>query len=319
MPEDDAGAAPAAEAGKRWPAREYEVGREKIREYADVLGCEPGIHRDHEAAREAGFRAAVAPPTFAAVYVARSLAEALFAPESGIFEPELGLAGYRFVQRRQRFRWHEPVCSGDRVSTVATLVDADDRDGARYRTFESESVNQHGELVLQGRYEGVVPALSGASGRSGRSDRSDGNGGEDPDDAPAGLRTGDRFPDFRATPDRYAAQRYAGASGDFTPFHLDAELARAIGLPGIILHGLYTYGLLARGLLEPFDGDPRALQSLAARFRRPAVPEAELALRGRVEGADEDRITVSCALEQGGREVLSEGIAELAPIGSRRG
>ena len=224
------------------------------------------------------------------------------------------------MQRRQRFRWHEPVCSGDRISTVATLVDADDRDGARYRTFESESVNQDGELVLQGRYEGVVPALSGASGRSGRSDRSDGNGGEDPDDARRRPADGRSLPRFQGHP-RSLCRRSATRAprGDFTPFHLDAELARAIGLPGIILHGLYTYGLLARGLLEPFDGDPRALQSLAARFRRPAVPEAELALRGRVEEADEDRITVSCALEQDGREVLSEGIAELAPIGSRRG
>jgi acyl dehydratase len=322
VPEDDAGSAPVAEVGKRWPAREYEVGREKIREYADVLGCEREIHRDHEAAREAGFRAAVAPPTFAAVYVARSLAEALFAPESGIFEPELGLAGYRFVQRRQRFRWHEPVCSGDRISTVATLVDADDRDGARHRAFESESVNQDGDLVLEGRYEGVVPALSGDKGRSGgsgRSDRSVPKRGEAPLDGPAGLRAGDRFPEFRVTPDRYAAQRYAGASGDFTPFHLDPELARAIGLPGIILHGLYTYGLLARGLLEPFDGDPRGLRSLAARFRRPAVPEAELVLRGRVEEAGEEGITVACAVEQEGREVLSEGIAELVLSDRRRG
>ena len=176
-----------------------------------------------------------------------------------------------------------------------------------------------GELVLQGRYEGVVPALSGASGRRVVRIARTGTGGEDPDDAPAGLRPGDRFPDFRVTPDRYAAQRYAGASRDFTPFHLDAELARAIGLPGIILHGLYTYGQLARGLLEPFDGDPRALRSLAARFRRPAVPERELAVRGRSRRLTRIGSRSPARSSQDGREVLSEGIAELAPIGSRRG
>jgi acyl dehydratase len=314
LPGDAAGAAPAAEVGKRWPARQYEVGREKIREYADVLGCERRIHHDHEAAREAGFRAAVAPPTFAAVYVARSLAEALFAPESGIFDPELGLAGYRFVQRRQRFRWHEPICAGDRISTVAELVDADDRDGARYRTFASESVNQRGDLVLEGRYEGVVPALDRSSGRSQHPGRPEPDAGGDRDDGPVGLGAGERFPEFRVTPDRYAAQRYAGASGDFTPFHLDPELARAIGLPGIILHGLYTYGLLARGLLEPFDGDPRPLRSLEARFRRPAVPEQELVVTGMVEQAAGKRIEVACAVSQEGREVISEGYAELEPL-----
>ena len=307
---DDPGS--SASVGKQWPAQDYEVGREKIREYADVLGFDGPVHRDHESARAAGFRAAVAPPPFAAVYVARSLAGAMFDPESGIFEPELGLAGYRFVQRRQHFRWHEPVCSGDRISTIARLVEAEDRDGARYRTFESESVNQFGTPVLSGRYQGVVPALRDPSQPRPRSaaigsteaKAAVGSGS-------TGLGPGDLYPAYSVIPDRYAAQRYAGASGDFTPFHLDPELARAIGLPGIILHGLYTYGQLARGLLEPFGGDPRALRSLSVRFRRPSVPEAELVMRGRVDEVEGNRISVSCAMEQSGREVLSEGEAEL--------
>ena len=298
--------------GKRWPAQEYEVGREKVREYADVLGCGSALHLDHDAARHAGFRAAVAPPTFAAVYVARSLAGAMFDPASGIFDPEEGLAGYRFVQRRQHFEWLEPVCSGDRISTVASLAEAEDRDGARYRTFESESVNQLGELVLRGRYQGVVPALRPPGGSRPPS----------PPDEPGesagatgitGLEPGDAYPEFRVTPDRYAAQRYAGASGDFTPFHLDAELAKAIGLPGIILHGLYTYGQLAHGLLEPFGGDPRALHSLGARFRRPSVPESELVMTGRVESAADGTLVVACSMAQGGKDVLTEGRATLSP------
>ena len=122
-----------------------------------------------------------------------------------------------------------------------------------------------------------------------------------------------RLPGVPRHPDRYAAQRYAGASGDFTPFHLDADLARAIGLPGIILHGLYTYGQLAHGLLEPLGGDPRALRSLGARFRRPSVPESELTMTGRVESADGDLIRVACSMAQGGRDVLTEGEAVLMP------
>ena len=301
-----------AAVGTEWPATAYEVGREKIREYADALAIAAPIHRDHEAARAAGFRAVIAPPVFAAVYVARSLAGAMFDPRSGIFDPDLGLAGYRFVQRRQELRWHEPVCAGDAIATVARLTAADDRDGARYRTFESESVNQDGQLVLTGRYQGVVPSLEPRKG------------GSQPEPAPApeaapgagtGHAPGERIPEYRITPDRYASQRYAGASGDFTPFHLDAELARAIGLPGIILHGLYTYGQLAHGLLEPFGGDPRVLRSLAARFRRPAVPERELAVAGVVTAADGPRVEVACAVSQDGREVVSAGeaVLELPP------
>lgn len=319
---------PAA-VGREWPATGYEVGREKIREYADALTIDAAIHRDHDAARAAGFRAAVAPPTFAAVYVARSLAAAMFDPASGIFDPAEGLAGYRFVQRRQWFRWHEPVCSGDRIETVARLAAAEEADGARYRTFTSESVNQAGELVLEGRYEGVVPARGGGerkprpAGTVGEATRAAGAaasrtvrdaGSAVPGTATvAGFAAGDRWPELRITPDRYAPHRYAGASLDFTPFHLDAELARAIGLPGIILHGLYTYAQLARALLAPFGSDPRALRSLGARFRRPAAPERELVVSGAVAAAAGDHLEVACAVSQDGREVLSEGIAELAP------
>lgn len=314
-----------AAVGKRWPATSYEVGREKIREYAGALGLDAPIHQDHDAARAAGFRAAVAPPVFAAVYVARSLAAAMFDPESGIFDPAAGLAGYRFVQRRQWFRWHEPVCAGDRIETVARLVAAEDADGARYRTFESKSANQDGALVLEGRYEGVVPAPGGGKRRSepaapvGEAVRAVGSAaatraageGAAAGGSVAGLAVGDAWPELRLTPDRYAPHRYAGASLDFTPFHLDADLARAIGLPGIILHGLYTYAQLARALLTPYGSDPRALRSLGARFRRPAVPERELIITGKVTAAADDRREVACAVSQDGREVISEGMAEL--------
>ncbi len=122
------------------------------------------------------------------------------------------------------------------------------------------------------------------------------------------------------TPDRYAPVRYAGASGDFTPFHLDAELARALGLPGVILHGLYTYAQLARALVAAYGGDPRVLPRLAARFRRPAVPERELvaeAWETREQGGD---VTLAGRVTQDGRPVLAgrggDGAAKVDSITS---
>jgi acyl dehydratase len=314
----------SAAVGKEWPATSYEVGREKIREYAAALAIDAGIHRDHDVARAAGFRAVVAPPAFAAVYDARSLAGAMFDPGSGIFDPAEGLAGYRFVQRRQEFRWHEPVCAGDRIETVARLVAAEDTGGARYRSFESKSVNGDGELILEGRYEGVVPArgrsaadrLPREAGPVGETIRAAGSAAAwAPRGAASvgGFAAGDSFPELRITPDRWAPHRYAGASLDFTPFHLDADLAKAIGLPGIILHGLYTYGQLAHGLLAPFGSDPRVLRSLGARFRRPAVPERELLVTGTVAAVTGEGVEIACAVQQDNREVISEGVAELVP------
>lgn len=299
--------------GKTWPTQDYEVGREKIREYAGAIGSAAPIHFEPDAARAAGFDAVVAPSTFAAVYVARPLAGALFDPEVGVFDPAVGLAGYRFVQRAQRWEWGVPVQSGDVITTEASLADGEDRNGAIYRTFASVSHNQRGEVVLRGTYEGVVPGPKkdggpknkGPEGASPREPGPEWDGTWPP-------TPGSTLPAFNFTPDKYAPVRYAGASGDFTPFHLDPDLARAFGLDGVILHGLYTFAQLARGVLAPFGDDPRALRSLAARFRRPAFPERELTVSGTFTEAGSTGGRMECAVSQGGKEVLSDGVAELA-------
>lgn len=285
--------------GRRWPPHAYEVGREKIREYAAAIGAESPIHREHAAARELGYPAVVAPPTFAAVYVAVPLAAVMFDPAVGVYDPAVGLAGYRLVLRTQEWEWGEPVCSGERITTVAGLEDAGERDGAAFRVFSTESRNEAGELVCTGRYEGVVPGPR-------RGKRSGARVNEAPE---AGAF--EEMPPLRITPDRWAAVRYAGASGDFTPFHLDAEFARAIGLPGVILHGLYTYAQLARALVDAHGGDPRVLAGLSARFRRPAVPERELVATARVTGREGGFVRLAGEVSQDGREVLDRAVASV--------
>ena len=201
---------------------------------------------------------------------------------------------------------------------MPALAGAEDRDGARYRTLRVR-VGQ----PAPGRSSSRVATRASSRRPSEAARRSRKPAGRRRTSRSAAADAGgrvsrpeSRFPSFRITPDRYAPHRYAGASLDFTPFHLDADLARAIGLPGIILHGLYTYGQLAHGLLEPFGGDPRVLRALAARFRRPAVPEHELLSRERRRVAG-DRVEVACAVHQDGREVITEGVAGLdCPAGA---
>ena len=78
---------------------------------------------------------------------------------------------------------------------------------------------------------------------------------------------------MRVTPDRYVTYRYAGASGDFNPIHLDDEFARSVGLPGKILHGMWTMAQVARA-----QGDGRNLRSLSVQFRGMGVPEQEITI-----------------------------------------
>ena len=94
------------------------------------------------------------------------------------------------------------------------------------------------------------------------------------------------------TPDKYLPHRYAGASGDFNPIHIDPEFARQVGLPGNILHGLWMMAQVARANAQLADGDPRALKRLSVQFRGMGFPEQELVVSGTVKEADGDRVVV---------------------------
>jgi acyl dehydratase len=135
--------------GKEWPAVDYEVGREKIREYANAVGETNPVHHDPEAARAAGFRNVVAPPMFCVVYSAPAVGP-------GILDPEVGINLAAMVHGGQEFTWGEPVCAGDTVTTQAKLVDVSERNGMGFYVFESVSTNQDGAETVRGTWTDIV-------------------------------------------------------------------------------------------------------------------------------------------------------------------
>src|SRR5215218_417185 len=106
------------------------------------------------------------------------------------------------------------------------------------------------------------------------------------------LSEGDQIAEIRVTPDKYLPHRYAGASGDFNPIHIDPEFAKAVGLPNTILHGLYMMGLAARAATEAAGGEPRSLKRLSVQFRGMGAPETEIFGSGTVTSVDGDRATI---------------------------
>jgi 3-hydroxybutyryl-CoA dehydratase len=126
------------------------------------------------------------------------------------------------------------------------------------------------------------------------------------------LKAGDSIPEFRVTPDKYLPHRYAGASGDFNPIHIDPEFARAVGLPGNILHGLWMMAQVARGNSQLADGDPRALKRLSVQFRGMGFPEQELVVSGTVKEAGNGRMLIDTVAAQGENQVIRNAQAELA-------
>lgn len=126
----------------------------------------------------------------------------------------------------------------------------------------------------------------------------------------ATLQPGDALPDLVVTPDRHLTIRYAGASGDFNPIHIDEEFARAVGLPGRILHGLWTMAQVARAQTEAAGG-PATLRSLSVQFRGMGLPEEELRVRSTVREVQESVATVDAVAAQGDNEIVRAAVAEL--------
>jgi acyl dehydratase len=124
------------------------------------------------------------------------------------------------------------------------------------------------------------------------------------------MRAGDELPELKVTPDRYLTVRYAGASGDFNPIHIDDDFARQVGLPGKILHGLWTMAQVARAQTEAAGG-PDALKRLSVSFRGMGVPERELTVRGTVAKVEDGVATVHAVAEQDGRAIIRNAEAEL--------
>ena len=135
--------------GKEFPPHEYEVGREKIREYANAVGETNPVYFDRQAATDAGFRDVVAPPMFAVVYSAGSVGPP-------IFDQEVGIDFMRMVHGGQEFVWGEPVCAGDVITTTTTFKDFSEKDGRKFYVFESVSKNQEGQEVVRGTWTNIV-------------------------------------------------------------------------------------------------------------------------------------------------------------------
>jgi acyl dehydratase len=120
---------------------------------------------------------------------------------------------------------------------------------------------------------------------------------------------GDPF-ELSVTPDRYLTVRYAGASGDFNPIHIDDEFARSVGLPGRILHGLWSMAQVARAHTEAFGG-PESLAALAVQFRGLGLPEKEMVVRGTVTEVGEDELRTKAEAIQDGTRIVRNALGEI--------
>jgi acyl dehydratase len=116
--------------------------------------------------------------------------------------------------------------------------------------------------------------------------------------------------ELRVTPDPYLTIRYAGASGDFNPIHIDEEFARQVGLPGRILHGLWTMAQVARAVTDA-AGSPDKLKRMSVEFRGIGRIGEEIVVTGTVRDVSDGIAIIDSQAEQGGRRIIRNGEAEV--------
>ncbi|MGI8863972.1 MAG: MaoC/PaaZ C-terminal domain-containing protein [Solirubrobacteraceae bacterium] len=123
------------------------------------------------------------------------------------------------------------------------------------------------------------------------------------------LKPGDTI-ELTVTPDPYVTVRYAGASGDFNPIHIDEEFAQQVGLPGRILHGLWTMAQVARAQTEAAGG-PETLKRLSVQFRGMGRLSEPISVTGTVREVDGNTAIVDAQAEQSGHRIIRNAVAEL--------
>ena len=124
------------------------------------------------------------------------------------------------------------------------------------------------------------------------------------------MKPGDELDELKVTPDKYLTVRYAGASGDYNPIHIDEDFARQVGLPSRILHGLWTMSQVARAQTEA-GGGPHSLKRLSVQFRGMGLPEREIRVTSTVREVAGDIATIDTVAEQDDKQIIRNAEAEI--------
>lgn len=274
----------------------YEIGREKIKEFAKAVKADASLFED------------LIPPTFPVVYSTRLLSDILY-------DKEMKLNLKKLVHGEQVFAYHKPVKIGDTITSKAKVEKIFQKGSHDFIVFKVDSFNQNNELACESTWTLVVRggndtdfslqekvAMKISSMLAYFRSEPDHNGSE-----PVKFEKKDNGElEMQVTIDKYMPQVYAGASGDFNAIHLDARLGRKVGLGTYILHGMATMAMGANLALK--ECELKAIKKYRTRFSAPVKPFDVLTYKGKKDG---NKFTFT-AKNQNGEDVLSMSELELA-------
>lgn len=239
-------------AGKTYPAVEVKITAEQIAEYASASGDANPAHREGPDQ--------VASAVFPVVPAFAEMGRVTTDPELNVENPLM------IVHGEQRFVYHRPIRPGDVLTLVPSLEAVEDKGkGATFTTKVAATdadgqpvVDQYAVIFVRGAGSGEKPAETSSK----------------TNEPPS---RGDLIASFTSHVAEDMPSRYAPASGDHNPIHLDPAVAQMVGLPGVINHGLGTLSLVAGGLVGHLAaGDVGGLSELAVRFTDMVFPGSDL-------------------------------------------
>ena len=281
-------------AGKTYPPVTTEVTCEALQKYARAYSDENVRYFDPSLAS-----GIVAPPMFNAVVTWLALITV-------ISDPELRVDLMRLLHRSQDMHFFAPLRPLDQISATATISSIESGTAGETITIRLEALNHRHQFVSRTHFEALI---------RGRRER---NGAL----SSPGTMTPSREPllTVSQTIDRDQAVRYADASGDRNPIHLDDAVARMAGLPGVIVHGLCTMAFTSKTIIEHFCGsNPERLKRLSVRFSRPVFPGDVISTHFWHEGGQDAAAIYSYeTCNQAGGLVIRDGIAEVEQLGANR-
>ncbi|MFN2588899.1 MAG: MaoC/PaaZ C-terminal domain-containing protein [Actinomycetota bacterium] len=270
--------------GKQYPSSTFEVTAEHIERYARAT--------NDENERYLGGTGVVAPPVFPVVPAFNSFMTAAM-------DPELGADLLRLVHAAEEHVLHKPVRAGDVLAVTAVLESVEQKETGETFTVKGTETNQDGEVVAEVRGTMFIRGTGSGSRRT----------------APAEAARDIVFEETTKV-DEDQTFRYAEASGDHNPIHLDEGTAKMAGLPGIILHGMCTMAIAAKAAVNgAAGGDPTRIARIGVRLSKPVLPGQELTTRLWKEASDPAPPPISTygfeTYNPDGVAVIKNGIVEV--------
>ncbi|GAA1481912.1 MaoC/PaaZ C-terminal domain-containing protein [Gordonia sinesedis] len=268
---------------------EFEVDRDRTIAYARATNDPIPVHLD----------GVVAPPVFAVVPPMPIMAEATL----GVVPDELMM---RILHGEHDFRFHRAIVPGETLLVRAKPVGIEGKEsGTVVTTLLETRSKDEGDLVNEQYFVGFFRGgeFTGAVGTSSPAHTFD-----------AALRDQTPLAVVDTKFDDDQTFRYSEPAGDPMPIHLDADFAQAMGLPGIIMHGLCTNAMLSHVLVnEVADGDPSRLKRLAVRFSKPGTPGDVMTTSiWRTDDVDGRSLYAFESTNSAGEFLIRDGIAEFS-------